>query len=504
MVFSSSIFVFLFLPLVMALALVARSSLRNALLFLCSLIFYAWGGLQHVPLLLSLVLTNWLAGLAIGSEKWEAQRKRILTAAITLDLLLLVFFKYTGFLVENLQSLGGLLGLSGSQPSAWQQLALPLGISFFTFHLISYLVDIYRGVATPQRNPLDFALYICFFPQLVAGPIIRYHDVADQLRHRTISVEKSASGIERFILGLSKKLLIANPFGAVADAIFALPQSQLGAATAWLGLIAYVVQLYFDFSGYSDMAIGLGRIFGFEYLENFNYPLISRSISEFWRRWHISLSNWFRDYLYTPLVFAMARRRARRGLRGKVDDRLQLAVVFLVCGIWHGANWTFVIWGVIHGLFLVLERGRLGKWQKSWPAWLGHLYVLSVVLLAWVFFRADSVGQAFSYLRALCFANSQAPIVGNVGLYLSPKITLLFPIALVGFTPLFSWLSRDFRARARQMFGQLAPSGETESDSDYHERFLIWGRPLVHSALLLLSLANLVGQTYNPFIYFRF
>ncbi len=503
MVFSSTVFAFLFLPVVLALNFAVRTEIRNAVLVLASLVFYAWGAARYVPLLLGMVTINWVAGILIDRAATPARKQALLVAAVAITTGLLIDFKYTNFIIDNLNA--GLTPLGLALPNM-ARLELPLGISFFTFHLLSYVIDIYRGVAPAQRNPINFALYICFFPQMIAGPIIRYHDVAPQLTERRVTLEKFGSGVERFILGLGKKVLLANPFGQAADAIFALSAAELSTPVAWFGLLSYVLQLYFDFSGYSDMAIGLGRMFGFEYLENFNYPFISKSISEFWRRWHISLSNWFRDYLYMPLVFVFARRSMKKyGPRRRFDDRPQLVVVFLICGIWHGANWTFVIWGGIHGVFLMLERGRLGRWLKTAPAVLSHLYVLAVILLAWVFFRAESVAAALVFLTAMAGVSGADSAIWPIYAFVTPQLLLTLPVALLALTPVFSSLSRDWRARALQAFGQLAPSGESEvARLSWVDRSLLLARPPLLIGILVMAMIEVSGQAYNPFIYFRF
>jgi alginate O-acetyltransferase complex protein AlgI len=504
MVFSSTIFVFLFLPIVLILSLLVRTEFRNAFLVLASLVFYSWGAVQYTLLLVFLVACNWLIGVLIDLSDSQARKKALLVVSILITVGGLVYFKYTNFIIDNANTILAPLGTSLPHVA---RLELPLGISFFTFHLLSYVIDIYRGVAPAQKSPINFALYICFFPQMIAGPIIRYHDVASQLTDRQVTFDKFASGLERFILGLGKKVMLANPFGQVADRVFALSASDLSQPVAWFGLLSYAIQLYFDFSGYSDMAIGLGRMFGFEYLENFNYPFISKSISEFWRRWHISLSNWFRDYLYMPLVFVFARRAARRHgpQRRKFDDRPQLVVVFLICGIWHGANWTFVIWGAIHGLFLVLERGRLGLLLKKLPPVFSHLYVLAVIMLAWVFFRADSVSAALVFLKAMAGFSGEASAIWPLPAFIDTRIMLTLPIALLALTPIFSSLARDWKARALQAFGQLAPAGDGEGEpTSWLDRSLLVVRPPFLMGILVVSMIYVAGQAYNPFIYFRF
>ena len=349
MVFASPLFLFLFLPATIAAYFALPPRFRNAVLFVASLAFYAWGEARYVPLVLGSVAFNWWMGTRIADASDGASRKRRLAVAVAGNLAALAVFKYANFAVANIDAIAPIFGLSGIALAA---IPLPLGISFFTFHAISYVVDVYKRTATAQRNVRDFALYILLFPQLIAGPIIRYRDIAAQLRAREANMSEFAYGVRRFVLGLGKKLLIANTLGQTADAIFALPAGQVGAALAWLGLACYTLQIYFDFSGYSDMAIGLMRMFGFRILENFNYPYVARSIREFWRRWHISLSNWFRDYLYVPL--GGNRRGARRAYAN-------LVIVFLLCGLWHGASWPFVLWGAWHGVVLVIERAGFGR-----------------------------------------------------------------------------------------------------------------------------------------------
>ena len=509
MVFSSPIFAMLFLPLVLCGTLLIRKDLTNLFLLLASLIFYAWGGSQYLPLLGGVVTMNWLAGLLMERVQTPAAKQRVMAAAVIVNVAILVFYKYTNFIIDNLNGIGGTVGLAIPRQ---KPILLPLGISFFTFHLLSYVIDIYRGTARAQRNPINFALYICFFPQLIAGPIIRYHDVEDQLTGRRMSYDKLASGLERFIIGMGKKVLLANPFGQVADQIFALSGTELSPSVAWFGLLAYALQLYFDFSGYSDMAIGLGRMFGFDYLENFNYPFISKSISEFWRRWHISLSNWFRDYLYMPLVLGAARRGALRAAarnagrkRQKFDDRPYLAFVFLVCGIWHGASWTFVIWGAIHGVFLALERGRFGKLILKLPTPAQHLYVLAVIMLAWVFFRAPTLPAAATFLYAMAGHSGDGAIAWPLASFIDRQILLLLPLALIALTPALSFMTRDWRARAQQSFGQLGAAAmlQTAGTTRFDQAmFLV--RPPILLAILALSGTYIAGQTYNPFLYFRF
>ncbi|MGD8338870.1 MAG: MBOAT family protein, partial [Desulfobacterales bacterium] len=381
MLFSSIIFLFQFLPLCLLLYFLAGKRLRNLLLLIASLVFYAWGESYYVLLMLVSILVNYLCGLMIDRYRGRQAARGFLIAAIAFNVLSISVFKYANFLVDNLNTL---LSQIGAGPIELAPIHLPIGISFFTFQAMSYAVDVYRRDAPVQRNPLNIGLYIALFPQLIAGPIIRYHDIAAQLIRRRVRLDDLSYGIERFVVGLGKKVLIANQVAIIADQVFSFPYETLTPGVAWLGVLCYTLQIYFDFSGYSDMAIGIGRMFGFHFLENFNYPYISRSIREFWRRWHISLSSWFRDYLYIPLG---------GNHRGPLRTYLNLLIVFFLCGLWHGASWNFVIWGLLHGLFLVIERLGFEKILNRWWSPLRYLYVMLVVCTGWVFFRAENLSS---------------------------------------------------------------------------------------------------------------
>jgi alginate O-acetyltransferase complex protein AlgI len=354
---------------------------------------------------------------------------------------------------------------------------LPIGISFFTFQSMSYIIDVYRKEVPAQKNPLTVALYISLFPQLIAGPIVRYRDIAHQLIQRQVKTSRFVEGIYRFVMGLGKKMIIANPLGAVADEIFSVPAAQLPVEVAWLGIICYTLQIYFDFSGYSDMAIGLGRMLGFTFLENFNYPYISRSITEFWRRWHISLSSWFRDYLYIPLGGSRA---------GAWRTWFNLLVVFVLCGFWHGASWNFLVWGLIHGLFLVIERAWLKAALASWPRVFRHVYVMLVVMFGWVFFRMDTLPEAIGLLGALGGLNEGSISPVYFGRYFDNAILLALFAGGLGSMPIVAWI--------RKIPMVTAPAAITSSVFSY-----LW-----LMSVFILSLAYLGSGTFNPFIYFRF
>ncbi len=388
MVFASPIFLFLFLPATLAAYFAVPRGWRNGVLLAASLVFYAWGEAPYVVLVLGSVAFNFAIGGAIGRADDPPVRRRWLAVGVAGNLTVLAIFKYADFAIGNVNVLAPLLAIT---PLAIAAIPLPLGISFFTFHAISYIVDVHKRNANAEDNLPRFALYILLFPQLIAGPIIRWRDIADQLPSRPQRMADFAWGARRFVLGLGKKVLIANTLGRTADQIFALPAAELTMPLAWLGLVCYTLQIYFDFSGYSDMAIGLMRMFGFRILENFNYPYIASSIREFWRRWHISLSNWFRDYLYIPLG---------GNQRGRRRAYANLVIVFLLCGLWHGASWPFVLWGAWHGIFLVLERAGFDRvLARTGP--FAHLYALLAVMGGWVLFRCETLPQALSFYAAL-------------------------------------------------------------------------------------------------------
>jgi alginate O-acetyltransferase complex protein AlgI len=459
-----------FFPLVFLLyLLIPQKGAKNALLILASLLFYAYGEPVYVLLMLASSLLNWLIGL-------KAQGRRgLLALAVLVNLGFLAVFKYAGLVAS---SLGALIG--AELPFA--EIALPIGISFYTFQALSYVIDVYRGDTPAQQSYPRVLLFISFFPQLIAGPIIKYHDVEAQLAERTVSVEGVATGLRRFAVGLAKKVLIANTLGATADAVFglAMPSEQVNIAVAWIGALAYLGQIYFDFSGYSDMAIGMARMFGFHYRENFEYPYISRNIQEFWRRWHISLSTWFKEYLYIPLG------GNRKGRGRTVLNKL---IVFGLCGLWHGAAWTFVVWGLFHGLFLLLEEYLP---IRKLPRAVGWLYALLVVCVGFVLFRAESFGQAL-YLVGQMFTGFEFghAAVAQTLILLDPLSVSTFIIAVVAATPLGLLVANKLRARHADKPGALTGAAHVGS---YVGAF----------ALIALSLLALSGGGYNPFIYFRF
>ena len=474
MLFSSPTFLFLFLPVALALGLALPRALRNSTLFLASIIFYGWGEPRVALVMLASIAVNW--ALALWVEAQGGRARAPLALALVFNLGLLGFYKYWDFFWDNLAALG-----LPVPAFAAASVSLPIGISFFTFQALSYVIDVRRGEGRAQRNPLDFGLYIALFPQLIAGPIVRYRDVAAQLAERTLSSAKFASGVRRFAVGLGKKVLVANVCAETAKTIFALDTASLDAGTAWLGALCYTAQIYFDFSGYSDMAIGLGRMLGFEFLENFDFPYIARSVTEFWRRWHISLSSWFRDYLYIPLG-------GNRG--GSARTYFNLIAVFFLCGLWHGAAWNFVAWGLFHGAFLVLERVVRGSARER-AGWIGWPYTFVVVVSGWVLFNASSLEHALAFLRAMYGLGSRDGLAVHAGLYLDPLLVFVLAAAALGSTP---WLPALARWRAARL-----ARGE-----DGLDRGLELAALALPVLLLALSAARLSAGTFNPFIYFRF
>jgi alginate O-acetyltransferase complex protein AlgI len=491
-VFSSAIFLYVFLPVTLGLYYALTHRLKNIWLLVASLLFYAWGDARHLPLMVGSILFNWIVGLLIDRIAQKRLQLLVLGAGVSINLLLLIYYKYALFLTTNAAGIAGLFG----QHIKVLDVALPVGISFFTFHSISYIVDVYRGEAKALKSPLDMGVYISLFPQLIAGPIIRFHDIAEQILHRRNTLERFCSGVERFVFGLGKKVLIANVLGQVADQVFALPQHEISAATAWLGIICYTLQIYFDFSGYSDMAIGLARMFGFELTENFNYPYIATSIREFWRRWHISLSTWFRDYLYIPLGGNRA---------SPLRVSLNLFTVFLLCGLWHGASWNFVVWGAFHGGLLILERTRFGRVLDALPRPISWAYTIAMVMIGWVFFRAEGFGYACSYIGALFGFTHGAVLLPQIGLYLNSQVFATIVLGAILSTPVAISLSRDWcERRFPSHSNEPLPTSVVLLSSALSTPAYMYVRLVIVFALLTTCAAELASGTYNPFIYFRF
>lgn len=501
MVFSSPLFLFLFLPIFLLGYYLLFSPVKfsrnpfvkrfffsasNTFILVSSLLFYFWGEAWLVLIMLTSTVIDYFCGLAIGKSSNDKYRKGFLFLSITANLSLLAYFKYSNFGLDSFNSLVISLGLAHWQVNDFMAVALPLGISFYTFQSMSYTIDVYRREVRPTRNFLGFASFVTMFPQLVAGPIVRYKDVASQIVERTISRQLFASGCLRFILGLGKKVLIANTLAVPADKIFAIPIEQMTFGLAWLGLACYTLQIYFDFSGYSDMAIGLGRMLGFTFPENFNYPYFAKSIQDFWRRWHISLSSWFRDYLYIPLG----------GGRGNpVRVYFNLVLVFFLCGLWHGASWTFVAWGLYYGLFLVFERWGLASWLEEQSLPLRHVYVIAVVMGGWVLFRAETFPQALSvYSSLLGFAPGDA-LQFNTQLYLTHDVMVALVVGSI-----LSWpVVPAFIEWRRKYHQELSPS-----TGNIFNIFYSTAKMAVLLSIGFFAMMSISSGAYNPFIYFRF
>ncbi len=468
MTFSSLVFLCIFLPTVFLLHWVLPSvRLQNALLILASLLFYAFGEPVYVLLMIVCAFFNYLFALLLGRKKSKAA----VTVAVIANLGMLGVFKYAGFVVESLNRIPGL-----SLPVP--QIALPIGISFFTFQALSYVIDVHRGRVPAQRSFWRILLYVAFFPQLIAGPIVKYKDIAEQIEDRRVTLRAAAFGMRRFLFGLGKKVLIANTLAVAADHIFARSPAALNAPAAWLGLIAYTLQIYYDFSGYSDMAIGLGRMFGFTFLENFDFPYLAVSVREYWRRWHISLSSWFRDYVYIPLG---------GNRKGKYRTGLNKFLVFFLTGLWHGANWTFVVWGIYHGLFSLMEE--VVPAVRKLPRFLGHIYAMLQVTLGFVIFRSDSLPYAMGYFKAMF-----------TGFDLSPAANLLFLRELTPFFLLMFAAAVLLCAPVGALVGRLR-AYHTRTPAERREQGVLF---VLSFLVLLWCLIRLSGGSYNPFIYFRF
>ncbi|MCU6791773.1 MBOAT family protein [Paenibacillus sp. WQ 127069] len=472
MVFSSTIFLFCFLPLVLLFYYLLKIEYRNAFLLVASLSFYAWGEPRFVFVIILSILINYLFGLLthVCQQKFGLIINRIiLLTGVAANCCLLFYYKYYDFFFSSINSLTGL-------DFPLKHIVLPIGISFFTFQGLSYVIDLYMKKVPVQKNFIKFALFKAFFPQLIAGPIVRYVDVHQQIDNRICTVDDFAYGVRRFVMGLGKKIIIANTLGSVADNIFSLPNDQHSMTIAWIGAICYTFQIYFDFSGYSDMAIGIARMLGFKFKENFDFPYISKSITEFWRRWHISLSSWFKDYLYIPLG------GNRRG-----NVYVNLLIVFIVTGLWHGAEWNFIIWGLWHGLFIIIERMlKKANLNIKVPKVLYWIYTALVVIIGWVLFRAPNLGYALEYLKIM-FGLSKATHVGfSPWYYLDHSVIFMLLIACIASLPISKYLK------------------ETVGAYENHNNFSLLIQNTYIAMLFVLCIMYLVTTTYNPFIYFRF
>lgn len=473
MIFSSLLFLFRFLPAVLVVYYIVPPGLRNLVLLLFSLLFYAWGEPVYIILMIVSILVSYTGGIIVDSQKKRGNHGAAKTALVissVVSLSLLGFFKYADFAIGTVNSLTGM-------DLELLHLALPIGISFYTFQTMSYTIDVYRGEAQVQKNLISFGAYVTMFPQLIAGPIVTYKTIDKQLRSRKETSEQFAVGIHRFMIGLGKKVLLANNAGALWNVIQGMTYEQLPVLTAWMGLAAYTFQLYFDFSAYSDMAIGLGHMFGFRFLENFNYPYISKSITEFWRRWHISLGTWFRDYVYIPLGGNRA---------GTLRHIRNIFVVWLLTGFWHGADWNFVIWGIYYGVLLLIEKFFLGKYLKKLPSVFQHIYCMFFVMIGWNLFVFDDMGRGLDFMRAL-FGGYGQGMFDQETVYLLYNNMILLVILLVGSTQLPKKIGERL---CRALAGCDAA--------------VIVVKNVFYAAIFLLSVAWLVDASFNPFLYFRF
>jgi len=467
MVFSSILFIFIYLPVVLAVYYIVPLKWRNPWLFLANLVFYGWGEPVYIALMMFSIIINYISGLLIFKNRDvnKAKSKRLLVINIIINLTMLSFFKYSDLFVRTLDIIPG---LDFIRPLG---LALPLGISFYTFQKMSYQIDIYRGDSGVERNFIDFGAFVSLFPQLIAGPIVRYKDIASQLGYRPKSSEQFASGVRRFTIGLAKKVLIANNIGKLWDTYSAMASANLSCVGSWLGILAFTLQIYFDFSGYSDMAIGLARMIGFEFKENFNYPYIADSVTEFWRRWHISLGTWFRDYVYIPLG---------GNRKGKKRQLLNICIVWALTGFWHGASWTFMLWGLYYAVFLIAEKLFLLKALKKAPRFVGHVYTVLVATCGWVLFELTSLPRCGAYYKTM-FGFGSGGFITSVDYYYMASFAVMFAVAAIACTPL-----------AKNLFGRLP------------QKVRSCAAPAMIVLGLVVCTAYLVDATYNPFLYFRF
>lgn len=470
MLFSSITFLFIFLPLTLLLYYLVPFRMKNYVMLAASLIFYAWGEPVYIILMILSIILNYFCGQDIYEKRDNARAMKMsLIFGVVMNLLILGFFKYYGLLMDTINAI-----LPIDIP--YRVLALPIGISFYTFQAMSYLIDAYRKEVKPQENVLYFALYISMFPQLIAGPIVRYIDIEEQLKERSINSTKFGEGAMYFIRGLAKKVVLANTFGSVYEQVAAMQMGSFSTLTAWVGAIAYAFQIYFDFGGYSDMAIGLGKMFGFEFLPNFNYPYIAKSITDFWRRWHISLSTWFREYVYIPL-----------GGNRCTPSRhiLNLLIVWMLTGLWHGAQWNFMFWGLYYGVIFILEKYLWGSKIEKLPAAVQHIYAFVLVLFGWVFFFSPTLGYAGQYLKVM-FGIGAKGIFDKQGFFMIFTNWLLIVIAILASAP-----------RGYKLLKKITGCWQSEE-----VRTIV--TCAVYIAMFLLCIAFLVTETYNPFLYFRF
>ena len=466
MLFSSITFLSVFFPSLVFIYFTVSKSFRNYILLVYSLIFYAWGEPRYLSVMLGIILINYFAAILIDKSK---NKKIILICDILLNLSVLVYFKYFNFIIYNINRIR-------ENTFPMLNIVMPIGISFFIFQAISYVFDVYRNEVPVQKNIYKLTLYISFFPQLIAGPIVKYHEVQKEIENRNENIDNIYLGLFRFSIGLGKKVLIANVLGEVANKIFTLNMNVIDYKIAWIGVICYSFQLYFDFSGYSDIAIGLGKVFGFHFLENFNYPYISKSITEFWRRWHISLGTWFKEYLYIPLG---------GNRKSSIRTYINLFIVFLATGIWHGAKWTFVIWGLWHGIFIIIERKiKIEKYDKKCEIFIRHIYTLFIIITGWVLFRAENMSYGIKFLKIMFGISKNSKIPYSVMYFLDRKVILALLIGLIASVNIFK-LNIDKYYESKSFMRNILLN-------------------MYSIIILILSYMSILSSTYNPFIYFRF
>ena len=467
MVFSSLAFIFVFLPIVLLFYYISPYKYKNIILLIFSIIFYTLGEPRYIFLIIVSMIINYILSILIYKNRRNIEKKKlILFTIILINITVLVFFKYYSFLIENINIIFNI-------NLKIREISLPLGISFYTFQLISYIVDVYRGKVVPQRNIIKFSLYVLMFPQLVAGPIVKYSDIEREIEDRKITINIFGQGVERFILGLAKKVIIANNLGSIWMEVKAININELSLLTAWIGIVAFTLQIYFDFSGYSDMAIGLGKMFGFNFLENFNYPYMSKSITEFWRRWHISLGSWFKEYLYIPLG---------GNRRGPLIQFRNIIIVWLTTGLWHGASWNFIIWGLYFGFILYFEKVYLKHILNKLPKFICHLYTMIIVIIGWVFFDANNIRSAIDYIKVMFGSGNIA--FDRLGLYLFNTNIILIIISIV--------VSTDILKKTIEKIKKVFNRND------------LMLTVFIEFSIFIVSIAYLVSETYNPFLYFRF
>ena len=468
MVFSSLIFLFVFLPIVLLIYYISPRPLKNFVILLFSLIFYAWGEPKFIFLIILSILINYIGALQIVKNSSDTEkRKFIFITLLLIDISILFFFKYYGFIIS---SIGSLFGID----LVIRDIPLPLGISFYTFQQISYIIDVYTKKTKVQKNLINFSAYITMFPQLIAGPIVKYNDIEGQLKNRNENLTQFSSGVHRFIIGLGKKVLLANSIGAIWSEIKVIPLNEISILTSWIGIIAFALQIYFDFSGYSDMAIGLAKMFGFEFLENFNYPYISKSVTEFWRRWHISVGAWFREYLYIPLG---------GNKKGNLIQIRNLFVVWFTTGLWHGASFNFIAWGIYFGVILFIEKIIFKNILNKLPSFLCHIYTLILVLIGWVIFDMNTLSSAMEYI-SIMFGLSNNLVVDKLSLFILSNNIVILLIGIICSTTLLPNVFKKLRCSLKKS-----------------NIFIIIS---IYLIIFILSISYLVGESFNPFLYFRF